>query len=344
MDFEESLVADALKQNPHRSSLTACNNGIEYLPAAIAQFTKLKRLTLYDNALQELPDEIGELQCLEALNLRFNRIVRLPEAIGLLGSLKELNLDGNRIESLPRQVAQLRSLVKLDLRNNQLLALPAQIGQLSKLRNLWLSGNQLTSLPNQIGGLTELREFWCEDNALTALPAEFVQLKQLERVGLSGNPMKAPPIECCDHGVCSIMTHLTELSLGFYPLPSTKPGYALVIANSSYGLEACEHNGKAVAALLASFRFALYKGQVHENLSAEQVTALCSELAGEDHGQAGACVVYITGCGDNRGVLEGVDGGTVAISTLTEAFDAEGACWVHCAACCLLCADHVLVL
>eukprot|EP00656_Telonema_subtile_P030351 TRINITY_DN3333_c0_g1_i7.p1 TRINITY_DN3333_c0_g1~~TRINITY_DN3333_c0_g1_i7.p1 ORF type:complete len:160 (-),score=46.87 TRINITY_DN3333_c0_g1_i7:474-953(-) len=66
------------------------------------------------------------------------------------------------------------------------------------------------------------------------------------------------------------------------------------------------------------------QGQVHENLSAEQVTALCSELAGEDHGQAGACVVYITGCGDNRGVLEGVDGGTVAISTLTEAFDAEG--------------------
>ena len=54
-----------------RTSLTACNNGIERLPAYINKLQQPKRLTMYDNMLSSLPPELGELSCLQYLNLRF---------------------------------------------------------------------------------------------------------------------------------------------------------------------------------------------------------------------------------------------------------------------------------
>lgn len=67
---DDCLIQEAIRQDPERTSLTACNNGIDILPAYIVRLQRLKRLTMYDNMLSELPPELGELSCLQYLNLR----------------------------------------------------------------------------------------------------------------------------------------------------------------------------------------------------------------------------------------------------------------------------------
>lgn len=98
----------------------------------------------------------------------------------------------------------------------------------------------------------------------------------------------------------------------------------LLISNSQYGLEACKHNGNALAELFTSFQFRLFQDQVHQNVTASQAMDLCEQLAAEDHTEAGACIIYFTGCGTHAGVFEGVDGGKLEISKLTAAFEASG--------------------
>jgi len=320
---DDCLIQEAIRQDPERTSLTACNNGIDHLPAYIVRLQRLKRLTMYDNMLSELPPELGELSCLQYLNLRFNRIEGLPAEIGKLAALRELHMEGNKLAALPPEVSSLKSLLKLDLRNNQLQQLPPEIGQLTALRGLWVSGNQLLELPREIGQLAQLEEMWCEDNQLQSLPPGFTSLTKLQRVGLCGNPMQAPPVECCNHGVEAIMLYLKDLAQGFYPLPKLTPGIALVISNDSYGLEACKHNAIAFAELFTSFKFQLFKGQVHNNLTATQIQTLCEELAKHNHSESGAVVIYFTGCGYYEGDFVGVDGELVRISALASLFEAS---------------------
>ncbi len=47
-------LQQAIKADPNRTALAACNNFVEHLPASIAQLKRLKRLIVYDNALEDL--------------------------------------------------------------------------------------------------------------------------------------------------------------------------------------------------------------------------------------------------------------------------------------------------
>jgi len=299
-------VEEAIRADPNRTTLVACNNFIEELPSSIGKLKCLKRLVVYDNALQFLPEELGELLLLSYCNVRFNRLERLPPAIGKLTALRELHLESNCLSGLPSELGQVQALQKLDVRNNKLASLPLEIGNLCNLKELWASGNALETIPPQLGRCTLLQELWVEDNLIKALPPEFVSLVNLVKAGFQGNPMETPPIETCQDGVEAIMSHLKDLARGFYPYPKSSPGLVLIVANGTYGLAAARENAHAVAKVFTDHNFELFKGTVHLDKTVKQISSLCKELGKVDHTAYGGVVFYFTGLGDRNGNMRGV--------------------------------------
>lgn len=128
-------------------------DGLNQLPAEMAQLSELRVLTLDDNDFHQLPKELFECKNLKVLQIR-----------------------DNAISSLPAGISNLTALEVLDLRNNQLTELPGEIGSLKSITKIHLWGNDLTTLPTEIGSATTLQELYLNNNKLTDLPVSITKL------------------------------------------------------------------------------------------------------------------------------------------------------------------------
>ncbi len=168
--------------------------GLEVLPEAIGNLTRLR--TLYANwgKLVELPDTIGRLVNLEDLWLNNNRLAALPDSFGLLASLKTLALDDNLLERFPEAILELKRLEELRLTGNSIPALPPEIGGLTELRSLSLGRNNLRTLPRGIRRLEKLTYLGLQWNPLESLPEEVWRLPCLITLNLTHTGFtKLPP-------------------------------------------------------------------------------------------------------------------------------------------------------
>jgi len=118
------------------------------------------------------------------------------------------------------------------------------------------------------------------------------------------------------------MLYLKDLAKGFYPFPQNKPGLVLVMGNAGYGLAAAECNARAVAKVFQDFRFELFKGKIHLDLTTEQIKQLCKELGAVDHTVYGGVIVYHSGLGNRNGTLVGIERRECNYGDLISCFEA----------------------
>lgn len=182
------------------------DTGLEALPEAIGQLTRLKTMRLGKSfvswnkdrmltLLEHLPDSVWQLSNLQELDLSFTAINRLPPEIGQLTALQTLDLWHTAINQLPLEIGQLSSLQMLDLRDTPITHLPPEIGQLIHLQELYLSGTNTSQLPAEIGQLANLRELDLDSTQISQLPPELGQLSNLEELRLSNTSISQLPPE-----------------------------------------------------------------------------------------------------------------------------------------------------
>ena len=169
------------------------NNQIKHVPAAIANFTNLKRLVLNYNQVESIDGKLALLNKLEQVGLYSNKLVALPEALYQISSIKELDLYYNQIERLDEKAANWKKMEVLYLSNNKLISLPQNIGELSNLRELYLHSNRLSELPESLGKLANLKILRVNSNYLPLVSDALSNLQKIERMDLANNQLNSLP-------------------------------------------------------------------------------------------------------------------------------------------------------
>ncbi|HYT87588.1 MAG TPA: leucine-rich repeat domain-containing protein [Gemmataceae bacterium] len=163
------------------------------LPDELFSKDDVWRLDLISCGVEVLPDAIGNLTRLRTLYVNWGRLTELPGTMGQLTSLEAMWLNDNRLNGLPDSVRRLTGLKKLALDNNLLEQFPEAILELKQLEELRLTGNRMFLLPDGIGNLTELRILSLGHNRLATLPGTIRRLDKLTYLGLQGNPLESLP-------------------------------------------------------------------------------------------------------------------------------------------------------
>jgi len=166
-----------------RLDLLKC--GLEVLPDAIGNLTRLRTLYASWGRLTKLPTTIGRLTALEVLWLNDNQLTELPSSFSSLASLKSLSLDNNLLNEFPKAVLELKQLEQLRMTDNRMSALPERIGDLTELRSLSLGRNNLQTLPRSIRRLEKLTYLGLQGNPLSSLPDEVWRLPCLITLNLA---------------------------------------------------------------------------------------------------------------------------------------------------------------
>jgi Leucine-rich repeat (LRR) protein len=222
------------------------SQGLEELPASIANNPAILHLSAYNNVLTTLPDWLWSLTDLQTLNVSANRLTSVSQEIGLLRHLRML--DGhNQIASLPDAIGHLQALTDflylsdnsiehlpatltgdavryLSVTDNRLVALPHDLGKMVGLVELRAYRNPLMELPASIGMLVNLRELHLDQTTLTTLPETIGGLRNLRVLSLRGCKLTELPASI---GELNHLRHLdlrgnslTELPDGIAKLPN----------------------------------------------------------------------------------------------------------------------------
>lgn len=183
-------------------SFNACDSGVVKIggpiPAAIGDFTNLRKLDLSDNRFfGALPETIGKLTTLEELTV--SGIApggQLPSSIGNLTNLGLLWLSGPMfIGNLPAEIVNLGELTNLKITDTGIGGtIPSDIGKMTKMYNLDLSRNDISGpIPSSIGDLANLHYIAFQGNQLSgSIPAEIGNLVKIERLFFSHNELSGP--------------------------------------------------------------------------------------------------------------------------------------------------------
>jgi len=114
-------LARTLSRVPNLRRLEIPGHGLEFLPEALAELTKLEHLDVSYNRLTDL-SMVGRLPRLRTLRADGNALAALPTELAMLaGSLGELSLRDNQFEVEPPVLASLREAspeVNIDLEGN----------------------------------------------------------------------------------------------------------------------------------------------------------------------------------------------------------------------------------
>lgn len=167
--------------------------GLETFPRDLARVRDtLEVLDLSGNALADLPAAIADFPRLRILFLSGNPLREVPRALTGCRSLSMAGFKTCRIEHWAEDALPpgIRWLILTD---NRLERLPDSVGMLAGLRKFMLAGNHLSSLPETLSACRDLELLRLADNRLEHLPEWLFSLPRLAWLALSGNPA-APPV------------------------------------------------------------------------------------------------------------------------------------------------------
>ncbi|MEG0993665.1 MAG: DUF4458 domain-containing protein [Bacteroidales bacterium] len=190
------------------------DNGLEQLPANLANMSGLTLLDVANNRLTSVPflgKEVAYIQCfldhnrlteipegwfhtddLEKISFHNNQLTTFPNMFNAQSvyQIEEVDLSGNHISKMPANFKGIHAEV-LNLNENRFEEFPVEFSESASIFNfLRISNNRIQTISEEaIANLKQLKALECTGNKLSALPATFdvIRFPNMTAVDISYN-------------------------------------------------------------------------------------------------------------------------------------------------------------